>query len=155
MAIRRQDECRPEPDLEDPQWHAGTPAPARSVREFETADQMSDSRQGDHRAQNREQEDRSDIGHEHDRAGHGSDRAGEERESAAWALRRQAPPERDDPVEHPVDAHEVHQRGGRAVACRARASPRTIDIAPRRAVIQTSAIGPGVRAERCGLVLSD
>jgi hypothetical protein len=37
----------------------------------------------------------------------------------------------------------------------ASASPRTIAITSRATVIQTSAIGPGVRTERCRLLLSD
>ena len=79
MAIRRQDECRPEPNLEDPQWHSGTPAPARPVGKLEATEQMGDPRQRDHDTQDGEQEGRSDIRHEHDRARHDPDRTGCER----------------------------------------------------------------------------
>jgi hypothetical protein len=89
MAVRRQDQCRPEPNLEDPQWHSGTPAPARSVGQLEATEQMGDPRQRDHDTQDGEQERRSNVRHEHNRAGHGPDRTGCERQLAAWALRRQ------------------------------------------------------------------
>jgi hypothetical protein len=59
MAVRRQDERRPKPDLEDPQWRSGTPA--RSVGELEATEQMGDSRQHDHDRQDGEQESRSDV----------------------------------------------------------------------------------------------
>jgi len=123
MAVRRQDQCRPEPDLEDPQWHSGTPAPARSVSELEAPEPMSDPRQRDHDTQDREQGCRSDVRYEHDGAGHGPDCTGRERQFSAWALRGEAPREGDDPVEDPVDAHEVHQRRGRAVVMRGEGEP--------------------------------
>src|SRR5687767_14065379 len=56
MAIRRQDQCRPEPNLEDPQWHSGTPTPARSVGELEATEQMREPCQRDHETENGEQE---------------------------------------------------------------------------------------------------
>jgi hypothetical protein len=70
--------------------------PARSVGELEATEQMSDPRQRDHETQDREQECRSDVRHEHDCAGRGPDRTGGERQVAAWALRREAPPEADE-----------------------------------------------------------
>ena len=79
MAVRRQDQRRSEPNLEDPQWDSGTPAPARPVSELEATEQMCDPRQRDHDNQDGEQEGPPDIRHEHDRAGHDPDRTGCER----------------------------------------------------------------------------
>src|SRR3954471_10484428 len=116
---------------------------------------MGDPGQGDHDTQDGEQEGRSDVRHQHDRAGHGPGRTGGEWQLAAWAPRRQAPLEGDDPLRIQYTPMKFTSAADARSPCRARASPRTIAITPRATVIQTSVIGPGVCSERCGLALSD
>jgi len=67
---RRQDQRRPEPNLEDSQRHSGTPAPPRPVGQLEAREQMDDPREREHDTENCESECPSDVREEHDRAGH-------------------------------------------------------------------------------------
>jgi hypothetical protein len=95
---RRQYERRAEPDLENPQWDAGAPSPARRVGELEATEEMDDPGQHNHDAEDREQEGGFAVHQEHHGAGYNPDRTGCERHPAARSLHEQAPLEVTRPL---------------------------------------------------------